>query len=126
MLPIRSLKASFQAGSGCERPAAREASLPWKSGVQGAHSPGLQLKLRAVPIQDAYGRWFSDDGRFWWDGRAWQPLGPPAAPGRRSAAPLVVGIGGGLLALVLLFGACTYAMVSSPDFQRGYHKGYCS
>jgi hypothetical protein len=40
--------------------------------------------------------------------------------------PLVLGLGGALLVLVLLFGACTVAMVSSPDFQRSYHRSYCS
>src|SRR2546421_497292 len=33
--------------------------------------------LRAqMPRQDVYGRWISDDGALYWDGRAWQPVTP--------------------------------------------------
>lgn len=28
----------------------------------------------AMAVQDSSGRWFSQDGRYWWDGRAWLPV----------------------------------------------------
>lgn len=34
-----------------------------------ARFPGAQM-----PRLDAYGRWISDDGALYWDGRAWQPV----------------------------------------------------
>ncbi len=27
-----------------------------------------------MPRLDPYGRWISDDGALYWDGRAWQPV----------------------------------------------------
>ncbi len=33
-----------------------------------------------MPTQDASGRLISDDGAWWWDGTAWQPIGDSAAP----------------------------------------------
>jgi hypothetical protein len=78
-----------------------------------------------MPVVDAYGRWLSDDGRLLWNGQAWQPIVPAVAPRRRSLVPLLLGIGGAFVALILLFGVCTYAMVNSPEFQRGYYNGYC-
>jgi hypothetical protein len=78
-----------------------------------------------MPIVDAYGRWLSDDGRLFWNGQAWQPIGPTVAPRRRSLVPLVLGIGGAFLVLVLLTGVCTVAMVNSPEFQHSYYNSYC-
>ncbi|HKW72336.1 MAG TPA: hypothetical protein VJQ08_05870 [Candidatus Dormibacteraeota bacterium] len=42
-----------------------------------------------MPRQDAYGRWISDDGALYWDGRAWQPVATPT--GYPGYAPMIPG-----------------------------------
>jgi hypothetical protein len=83
-----------------------------------------------VPIRDPYGRWLSDDGLYAWDGQRWQPAYGPYGPAplrpRRSAWPWVLGASAVVVLLLLLFGACTYAMTTSPEFKQGYYNGYCS
>lgn len=44
-----------------------------------------------MPHQDAYGRWVSDDGALYWDGRAWQPLNAVAGYGAYPTAPVGYG-----------------------------------
>ena len=58
-----------------------------------------------MPHLDAYGRWVSDDGALYWDGRAWQPMtgitgypayypAPTAPPGPSSVkGPVALGLG---------------------------------
>lgn len=63
-----------------------------------------------MPQQDAQGRWVSDDGRLWWDGAAWRPLGagPALRAERGSPVPYYIGMGCALVLLVLvLMAVCT-------------------
>jgi hypothetical protein len=80
-----------------------------------------------VPRQDQQGRWISDDGLQYWDGSAWRPFGPQAAPARRSSAMPVVLIGCGFALVILLVIAIGAAvMVGSSDFQRGFCNGWAN
>ena len=75
-----------------------------------------------MPVQDAQGRWISDDGLQYWDGTAWRPTGAQAG-GRRgiSALPAVlIGCGFALvIVLVLGIGAVVFVL-NNQDFQRGF------
>ncbi len=77
--------------------------------------------------QQESGRQLSPDGKWWWDGQAWQPVQPPASPPgppggpRRRRVPLLVWVGLG--ALILLMGVCTVAVATSPSFQQGAKAG---
>jgi hypothetical protein len=64
-----------------------------------------------MPRHDAYGRWISDDGALYWDGRAWQPVtamtgfatyqpGPATAAAPRSVKGGVA-LGLGIASLIL-------------------------
>ncbi len=77
--------------------------------------------------QQPGGPQLSPDGKWWWDGHAWQPVqapasppGPPGGP-RRRRVPLLVWVGLG--ALILLMGVCTVAVATSPSFQQGAKAG---
>lgn len=79
-----------------------------------------------MPVQDAQGRWISDDGRLYWDGTAWRPIAAQApARGGISALPAVlIGCGFALvIVLVLGIGLIVFAF-SNPDFQRGFCNGW--
>jgi hypothetical protein len=80
-----------------------------------------------MPVQDAQGRWISDDGTQYWDGTAWRPTG--AQPGRRgiSAVPAVlIGCGFALVIVLILAIGLTVFVVTNADFQRGFCNGYTS
>src|SRR2546423_260088 len=64
--------------------------------------------LRAqMPRQDVYGRWISDDGALYWDGRAWQPVTAvtyqPTQPAAAAPGSAKGGIALGLGIASLLF-----------------------
>jgi len=72
---------------------------------------GRATFLRAqMPRQDVYGRWVSDDGALYWDGRAWQPVtaitgfatyqAAPATAGAPSSAKGGVALGLGVASLI--------------------------
>ena len=80
-----------------------------------------------MPVQDPQGRWISDDGRFYWDGAAWRPIGMQAMPARSggSGVPAVlIGCAFALvIVLVLGIGLVVFA-VNNADFQRGFCNGW--
>ena len=64
--------------------------------------------LRAqMPRQDVFGRWISDDGALYWDGRAWQPVTAvtyqPTQPAAAAPGSAKGGIALGLGIASLLF-----------------------
>ena len=78
-----------------------------------------------MPRQDAYGRWISDDGLFYWDGNAWRPAGmeAPARRGPSVAQPILIGAGFVLvIVLVLVIGAVI--VLQDPDMQRSFCNGW--
>jgi hypothetical protein len=87
-----------------------------------------------VPRQDAQGRWISDDGRSYWDGVAWRPLGVMSAAGAaelpaqaRAKSPWpVILIGCGIVALVVIVIGVVgvFAVISNPGFQRTVCNSY--
>ncbi|WP_133798705.1 hypothetical protein [Kribbella caucasensis] len=49
---------------------------------------------------------YSDDGQWWWDGRAWQPVTPqPPQPPKRSGKAGLIVVCAVLLVLVISAGA---------------------
>ena len=78
-----------------------------------------------MPRQDAYGRWISDDGLFYWDGTAWRPVAAQVAP-RRSpsvAQPILIGAGFVLVIIVVLVIGAVIVM-QDPDMQRSFCNGW--
>ena len=80
-----------------------------------------------MPQQDAYGRWISDDGLFYWDGAVWR-LADVQAPARRGvsvAQPVLIGAGFVLvIVLVLVIGAVI--VMRDPEMQRSFCNGWNS
>ena len=91
-----------------------------------------------MPTQDAQGRWISDDGRSYWDGAAWRPLGgqPPAWQGPAPGAPpttgkspwpaILIGCGIAIVVVIVLGIVGVFAVIGNPDFQRSFCNGYTS
>lgn len=85
-----------------------------------------------MPYTDAYGRTISDDGRYVWDGRTWQPLQVPApspafagaAGGRRLWPVVVIVVVVSLIAIVALAIVGMYALVRTPSYGTGYAQSY--
>ena len=85
-----------------------------------------------MPYTDAYGRTVSDDGRYVWDGRTWQPLQVPApapafagaAGGRRLWPVVVIVVVVSLIAIVALAIVGLYALVRTPSYGTGYAQSY--
>jgi hypothetical protein len=80
-----------------------------------------------VPRQDAYGRWISDDGLFYWDGTAWRPVGlqAPARPGVSVAQTVLIGAGF-VLAIVLVLVVGAVIVMRDPEMQRSFCNGWNS
>ena len=79
-----------------------------------------------MPRQDAQGRWYSDDGLYYWDGMAWRPAGAQTAGARKPSIvpPLLLGIGFAVV-LVLVVGIVGLVlMFSNPEIQRSFCNGW--
>jgi hypothetical protein len=67
----------------------------------------------------------SDDGLFYWDGKAWRPVGlqPPARRGPSVAQPILIGAGF-VLVIVLVLVIGTVVVMQDPDMQRSFCNGW--
>ncbi len=81
-----------------------------------------------MPRQDAQGRWFSDDGRQYWDGNAWRPTGvqAPARTGISAVPPVLMGCGFALAIVLVLVIGVAVLMANSADMQRSFCNGWNS
>ena len=80
-----------------------------------------------MPRQDAYGRWISDDGLFYWDGNAWRPVAaqPPPRRGASVAQPILIGAGFVLL-IVLVAVIGLVVLFQNPEIQQSFCNGWNS
>ena len=80
-----------------------------------------------MPRQDAFGRWISDDGLFYWDGNAWRPVAPqgPARRGVSVAQPLLIGAGFVVLVVVVVVVGLV-VLFQNPVMQQSFCNGWSS
>jgi hypothetical protein len=70
-----------------------------------------------MPHQDSRGRWISDDGTQYWDGRTW------VARRRSGCGACMTGCLVALAATLAVLVVAGFVVWNNPDFQRYYHRG---
>jgi hypothetical protein len=79
-----------------------------------------------MPRQDAHGRWYSDDGGFYWDGVTWRAVAAQVPATRKPSVLTPILIGGGFtVVVVLVLGiALLVLMFNNTYVQRSFCNGW--